>query len=167
MRKVGDGRRALLSAACGHGKLSRGHYRAAAGASGIPARDGADAHDLCHDPCGDVPAAHVFQGTAERADNSLETRLENQQHIQKMKHDMKGYTATLSGLLAEGRTEDALTYLKGVEMKTDALLKPFCPNPYIHAVFVHYAGKFEKTGAAFKHAAFSDGGLVAEVKWAQ
>ncbi|MBS7007067.1 MAG: GHKL domain-containing protein [Anaerostipes sp.] len=83
--------------------------------------------------------------------NSLEARLENQQRIRKMKHDMKGYTATLSGLLAEGKTEDALTYLKGVEAETDVLLKPFCPNPYINAVFVHYAGKFEEMGAVFKH----------------
>lgn len=83
--------------------------------------------------------------------NSLEARLEDQQRIRKMKHDMKGYTATLSGLLAEGKTEDALTYLKGVEAQTDALLKSYCPNPYINAVFLHFAGKFEKMGAAFHH----------------
>lgn len=83
--------------------------------------------------------------------DSLEARLEDQQRIRKMKHDMKGYTAILSGLLAEGKTEDALTYLKGVEIQTDTLLKFYCFNPYINAVFVHYAGKFEKMGAAFKH----------------
>ena len=83
--------------------------------------------------------------------NSLEARLEDQQRIRKMKHDMKGYTATLSGLLAEGKIEDALTYLKGVEVQTDALLKSYCPNPYINAVFIHFAGKFEEMGAAFQH----------------
>lgn len=83
--------------------------------------------------------------------NSLEARLEDQQRLRKMKHDMKGYTATLSGLLAEGKTEDALTYLKGVEAQTNALLKSYCPNPYINAVFVHYAGKFEEMGAAFHY----------------
>lgn len=83
--------------------------------------------------------------------NALEARLESQQRIQKMKHDMKGYTATLSGLLAEGKTEDARTYLKCVEDETDALLKPYCPNPYINAVFVHYAGKLEEMGAVFRH----------------
>lgn len=83
--------------------------------------------------------------------NTLEAQLENQQRIRKMKHDMRGYTATLSGLLSEGKTEDALVYLKGVEAETDALLKPFCANPYINAVFVHYAGKLEKMGAAFQH----------------
>lgn len=35
--------------------------------------------------------------------NTLEAQLDNQQSIRKMKHDMKGYTATLSGLLAAGK----------------------------------------------------------------
>lgn len=83
--------------------------------------------------------------------NSLEAWLEDQQRVRKMKHDMKGYTATLSGLLAEGKVEDALTYLEGVEAQTDALIKSYCPNPYINAVFVYYAGKFEEMGAAFHH----------------
>lgn len=83
--------------------------------------------------------------------DSLEARLEDQQRIQKMKHDMKGYTAILSGLLAEGKTGDALNYLKGVETQTDTLLQSYCINPYINAVFVYYAGKFEKMSAEFKH----------------
>lgn len=83
--------------------------------------------------------------------NSLEAKLDSQHRIRKIRHDMNGYTATLSGLLAEGKTEEALTYLKGMEAETDALLKPFCPNPYINAVFVHYAAKFEKIGAAFRY----------------
>lgn len=83
--------------------------------------------------------------------NTLEARLEDQQRIRKMKHDIKGYIATLSGLLAEEKTEEAITYLKAVETETEPLLVPFCTNPYINAVFVHYAGKFEKMGAAFRH----------------
>ena len=79
--------------------------------------------------------------------NSLEARLEDQQRIRKMKHDMKGYTATLSGLLAEGKTEEALTYLKGVAAH---LPGQFCANPYINAVFVHYAGKLEEMEAEFR-----------------
>lgn len=82
--------------------------------------------------------------------NTLEMQLENQQRIRKMKHDMKGYTATLSGLLTNGKVEKALTYLEGVEAKMDILLGQFCPNPYINAVLVHYAGKLEEMGAEFK-----------------
>lgn len=63
---------------------------------------------------------------------------------------MKGYTATLSGLLAEGKTEEALTYLKGVEAEMDTMSGQFCANPYINAVFVHYAGKLEGMRADFR-----------------
>ena len=53
--------------------------------------------------------------------NSLEARLEDQQRIRKMKHDMKGYTATLSGLLAEGKTEEALTYMELCQILSNGL----------------------------------------------
>lgn len=79
--------------------------------------------------------------------NTLEAQLENQQRIRKMKHDMKGYMATLSGLLTDGKIDEALTYLKGVEADMNIMPGQFCANPYINAVFVHYAAKFEKIGA--------------------
>lgn len=82
--------------------------------------------------------------------NALETQLENQQRIRKMKHDMKGYVATLSGLLADGKTEEAMTYLKGMEAETESISAIFCADPYINAVFVYYAGKFEQIGAVYK-----------------
>ena len=80
--------------------------------------------------------------------NTLEAQLESQQNIRKMKHDMKGYTATLSGLLAARKMDEALTYLKGVEAEMDTLMGQFCANPYINAVVVHYFRKFEEMGAA-------------------
>lgn len=76
--------------------------------------------------------------------NMLEARLENQQRIRKMKHDMKGYTATLSGLLADGKIEEAMIYLKGVDAQMGVLRGQFCENPYINAVFIHYAEKFDE-----------------------
>lgn len=79
--------------------------------------------------------------------NMLETQLENQQRIRKMKHDMKGHAATLSGLLAARKIDEALTYLKGVEVEMDTLTEQFCINPYINAVVVHYFRKFEDMGA--------------------
>ncbi|MDE7030163.1 MAG: ATP-binding protein, partial [Lachnospiraceae bacterium] len=39
--------------------------------------------------------------------NTLETQLESQQNIRRMKHDMKGHTVTLSGLLASGQIKEA------------------------------------------------------------
>lgn len=82
--------------------------------------------------------------------NTLEAQLESQQKIRKMKHEMKGYTATLSGLLTEGKADEALRYLTGVEAQMDALRGQFCANPYINAVFLHYAGKLEEMGAEFR-----------------
>ena len=79
--------------------------------------------------------------------NTLEAQLESQQNIRRMKHDMKGYTVTLSGLLAAGQIVEAQTYLKGVAEKMDTVLGQYCANPYINAVFVHYIGKLEEMGA--------------------
>ena len=79
--------------------------------------------------------------------NTLEAQLESQRNIRKMKHDMKGHTVTLSGLLAAGQIVEAQTYLKGLEESMDTLLGQYCANPYINAVFVHYIGKLEKMGA--------------------
>lgn len=79
--------------------------------------------------------------------NALEVQLENQQRIRRMKHDMKGYAATLSGLLASGKIEEAQEYLKDVRTEIDKSLGQFCANPYINAVFVHYVQKFQELGA--------------------
>lgn len=79
--------------------------------------------------------------------NTLEAQLESQQNIRRMKHDMKGYTVTLSGLLAAGQIMEAQTYLQGVAEKVDTLLGQYCANPYINAVLVHYIGKLEEMGA--------------------
>lgn len=82
--------------------------------------------------------------------NMLEAQLENQQRVRKMKHDMKGYTATLSGLLTDGKTEEALTYLKGVDAQMSVLRGQYCENPYINAVFIHYVEKFDEMEANCK-----------------
>lgn len=81
--------------------------------------------------------------------NALEAQLDNQQHIRRMKHDMKGYTATLSGLLANGSVEEALKYLKGVEARMNILPGQLCANPYVNAVLTYYAGKLEEMEAEF------------------
>lgn len=82
--------------------------------------------------------------------NLLEAKLENQQHIRRMKHDMKGYTVVLSGLLTAGKTQEALDYLEQVKTKMDSLLGQFCANPYINGIFVHYAQKFQELGVEYR-----------------
>lgn len=79
--------------------------------------------------------------------NIVEAQLDNQQRIRKMKHDMKGHTVTLSGLLAAGKIQEAQEYLKSVEMEMGTLQRQFCSNPYLNAVFIFYSGKLEKLGA--------------------
>lgn len=79
--------------------------------------------------------------------NTLEMRLENQQYIRKMKHDMKSYNATLSGLLAAGETEEAKDYLRDMEKEMDAGWGQFCQNPYINATVAYYDRKLEELHA--------------------
>lgn len=79
--------------------------------------------------------------------NTLEAQLSNQQRIRKMKHDMKGHVAALSGLLATGKTKEAQEYLKNVEIEVDTLFGPFCPNPYLNAVFTYYFQKLQELEA--------------------
>lgn len=78
---------------------------------------------------------------------TLEAQLENQISIRKMKHDMKGHTATLSGLLAAGKHKEAEEYLAGMEEKMDALWGQFCANPYINATLAYYDQKLEDLSA--------------------
>lgn len=82
--------------------------------------------------------------------NVLEAQLENQKRIRKMKHDMKGHTVTLAGLLAKGQVEEAQEYLKGMEIEMSNLSGQFCANPYLNAVFLQYSGKLEELGADYK-----------------
>lgn len=79
--------------------------------------------------------------------NNLKAQLDNQKVLLKMKHDMKGYMVTLSGLLASGKTEEAQEYLKGVETEMSILPGQFCANPYMNAVVSHYYQKLQEEGA--------------------
>ncbi len=82
--------------------------------------------------------------------HSLELRLESQQQIRKLKHDMKGHTVTLSGLLAAGKMEEAKAYLKNMESEMEPILRPFCANLYLNSVFSHYFQKFQELGTELR-----------------
>lgn len=79
--------------------------------------------------------------------NSLEAQLDSQQRIRKMKHDMKGHTVMLSGLLAAGRMEEAIQYLEGVREEMDVVSGQFCANPYVNALLTQYYHRFQEMGA--------------------
>jgi len=76
--------------------------------------------------------------------HSLELQLESQREIRKIKHDMKTHAVTLSGLLAAGKTEEVVSYLKNMESEMEPVLQPFCANIYLNAVFSHYFQKFQE-----------------------
>ncbi len=80
----------------------------------------------------------------------LQEQLESQQRIRKLKHDMKGYTVTLTGLLAAGKMEEALEYLRNVQDEMDICMGQYCANPYINAVLGSFSQKFEQIGVTLE-----------------
>jgi len=82
--------------------------------------------------------------------HSLELQLEGQKQLRKLKHDMKGHVITLSGLLAMEKIEEAMEYLKNVEVEMDPVVRSFCANNYLNAVFSHYSQKFQELGTELR-----------------
>ncbi len=80
----------------------------------------------------------------------LESRLENQQRIRKLRHDMKTHVVTLSGLLNAGNTQEATAYLNRVRQETEALQGSFCANLYLNTVFSHYFQKMQELGTELR-----------------
>ncbi len=77
---------------------------------------------------------------------SLENQLENQQYIRKIRHDMRGHTITLQGLLKSDKVEEAIKYLEDMEQNIKASDVRVCANPYINAQLSHYIEKFREIG---------------------
>ncbi len=77
---------------------------------------------------------------------TLETQLENQQFIRKIRHDMRGHTITLQGLLKSGKSAEALKYLENMEQSIKASDIRVCANPYINAQLSHYIEKLREIG---------------------
>ncbi len=80
---------------------------------------------------------------------TLENQLENQQFVRKIRHDMRGHTITLQGLLRSGKAEEALKYLEEMEQHIKASDIRVCANPYINAQLSHYIEKFREMDAEF------------------
>lgn len=82
----------------------------------------------------------------------LEARLENQQNIRKLKHDMKAHSIALSGLLSAGKIEEAQEYMQNMvnDYERETSQQQFCVNPYLNSIFSHYAQKFERAGVVQK-----------------
>lgn len=77
---------------------------------------------------------------------SLEAQLENQQHIRRLRHDMRGHTITLQGLLKAGKEQQALEYLDAMERSIVTVPTSVCTDPYLNAQLAHYVQKFHALG---------------------
>lgn len=80
----------------------------------------------------------------------VEAQLESQQAIRQLHHDIKAFHGTLAGLLAEGKTEDARTFLAQVGDFEGKPHVDYCANPYLNALFGQFAGRFDAAGAKLK-----------------
>lgn len=85
---------------------------------------------------------HILQEVRQQ----MEIQLDNQRRIRKIRHDMKAHVITLSGLLAQGKTEEAQEYLNKAISVEKAYGEQFCANPYLNAVLGYYVMKFDELG---------------------
>ena len=77
----------------------------------------------------------------------IEAQLENQHAVRELHHNMKAFHSTLTGLLAEGKWEEARAFLAetgdfSVEAGAD-----YCPDSYLNAVLGQFAGRFRGVDA--------------------
>lgn len=84
-----------------------------------------------------------MEGILTEQKHSLEIQLESQQYIRKIRHDIRGHTITLQGLLNQDKTQEAKEYIAKLQEHIDADAG-ICANPYINAQLSHYIQKFKE-----------------------
>lgn len=84
-----------------------------------------------------------FQLSAQK--DFYDARLNHEQEIRSLRHDMAGHLNTLSALLGDGKLTEARHYLDGITEQHNRLdLEAFSSNPYINAVLQNYEAKCRK-----------------------
>jgi hypothetical protein len=79
-----------------------------------------------------------------------ESQLQNQNEIRRMKHDIKGHLITVTGLLQNGKHEEAVQYLRKITELTSISTNPtYANDPYINAVVSGYSTLFEHNNVKF------------------
>lgn len=84
----------------------------------------------------------------------LEAQLVNQRYVQELHHNMKAFCNTLSGLLADGKLDDARAFLAESGNMSGGAGTLYCRDSYLNAVLSQFAGRFQAAGA----------GLTADVR---
>jgi sensor histidine kinase YesM len=79
-----------------------------------------------------------------------EARLQNQNEVRRMKHDIKGHLITVTGLLQSGKLEEAEQYLgKITDLASISTDRTYADDPYIDAVISGYSKLLERNGVKF------------------
>lgn len=74
-----------------------------------------------------------------------EAKLTGEEELRAIRHDMKGHLATLSALLMDGKTQEAVEYLTPLtEQLQDRGSEVFCSDPYMNAVLGTFAPRFRE-----------------------
>lgn len=69
-----------------------------------------------------------------------ESKLTKEDEIRSLRHDMNGHLSTLLSLLADGRTDEAASYLSDVvKLHEERKSEPICSDPYMNAVLTEYS----------------------------
>lgn len=81
---------------------------------------------------------------------TYESRLNSDEEIRALRHDMKGHLSTLTSLLSEGNTPDALAYLTSLtDYHHERYAAVYCSNLYLNTVLGTFAARFDKLNIPF------------------
>lgn len=76
--------------------------------------------------------------------------MQSEEEIRSLRHDMNGHLSTLSSLLADGRSEEAASYLSNVvKLHEERKSEPICDDPYMNAVLSEYSAVCRNNDISF------------------
>lgn len=79
-----------------------------------------------------------------------EAKLTRENEIRALRHDMNGHLSTVSSLLADGKSEEAASYLaEVVKLHGERNTEPLCDDPYMNAVLTEYSARCEDSNISF------------------
>lgn len=91
----------------------------------------------------------VFEKEAQQ--RYYETQLQNQEQLQRLKHDMDGHLNTISRLLSEEDRESALKYLAQLQDYAKSSQKLlYSKDPYLNAVVSNFAELYQEQSIRFE-----------------
>lgn len=94
---------------------------------------------------------NILEMRSEKAAHDVCVMQENEQQLAVIRHDFNHYLSSATVLLENGKTDEALAYLKELEHTVASTeLKEYCENNLINTVLSTYASRFESLGVQFE-----------------